>query len=80
MGDLGTHIIDLSRFLCGEPGIVSAIKKTFIKERRLPDNPAKKVRVDVDDAFVAAVEFRNGAIGFYECSRFCPGRKNYEYF
>jgi predicted dehydrogenase len=80
LGDLGTHIIDLSRFLCGEPGIVSAIKKTFIKERRLPDNPAKKVRVDVDDAFVAAVEFRNGAIGFYECSRFCPGRKNYEYF
>ena len=54
--------------------------KTFVKERPLPDNPQKKEKVDVDDAFVALVEFENGAIGFLEGSRFCPGRKNYEYF
>ena len=31
---------------------------------------------DVDDAFEAAVEFENGAVGTLEASRFCPGRKN----
>ena len=36
--------------------------------------------VDVDDAFVAAVEFENGAIGSVEASRYAPGRKNYNAF
>jgi len=31
----------------------------------------------VDDAFIAAVEFENGAIGSVEASRFAAGRKNY---
>jgi len=79
LGDF-SHIVDLARFLCGEPGGVQASMKTFIKERPLPDNPAKREKVDVDDAFVAIVEFENGAVGFLEGSRFCPGRKNYEYF
>ncbi|MBA7682887.1 hypothetical protein ES703_91243 [subsurface metagenome] len=73
-------IVDLARFLCGEPAGVQSVMKTFVKERPLPDNPQKKEKVDVDDAFVALVEFENGAIGFLEGSRFCPGRKNYEYF
>jgi predicted dehydrogenase len=34
-------------------------------------------KVDVDDAFVATVEFENGAIGTVEASRFSAGRKNY---
>jgi predicted dehydrogenase len=34
--------------------------------------------VDVDDAFVAVVEFKNGAIGTLEASRFCAGRKNHQ--
>ncbi len=33
--------------------------------------------MDVDDAFVAAVEFQNGAIGTLEASRFAAGRKNF---
>jgi predicted dehydrogenase len=32
--------------------------------------------VDVDDAFVAAVEFENGAIGTIEATRFAGGHKN----
>jgi predicted dehydrogenase len=78
LGDF-SHIIDLARYLCGEPGTVQSVMKTFIKERPLPDNPQKKEKVDVDDAFVAILEFVNGAIGFLEGSRFCPGRKNYEF-
>lgn len=79
LGDF-SHIVDLARFLCGEPGAVQAVMKTFVKERPLPEDPNTKAKVDVDDAFVATIEFNNGAIGFLEGSRFCPGRKNYEYF
>ena len=74
LGDLGAHIIDLGRFLVGEYKSVSAMTRTFITERPLDGKPAK---VDVDDAFIAAVEFENGAIGSVEASRFCAGRKNY---
>ena len=77
LGDLGAHIIDLGRFLVGEPASVMAQTKTFIKERPLPGGNGTG-RVDVDDAFEALVEFDNGAVGTLEASRFCPGRKNYE--
>jgi predicted dehydrogenase len=76
LGDLGAHIIDLARFLVGEPRTVSAITKTFIKKR--PTSGGGMADVNIDDAFVALVEFENGAIGTLEASRFCPGRKNHE--
>jgi predicted dehydrogenase len=79
LGDLGSHIIDLTRWLCGEPGSVQSIVKTFYKERPLPNNPTHKGIVDVDDAFISTVEFVNGAVGFFEASRCSNGRKNYEY-
>lgn len=77
LGDLGAHIIDLARFLVGEPRQVSAMMKTFVKERPLPDRSTKEA-VSVDDAFVSLFEFENGAIGTLEASRFCAGRKNHE--
>jgi predicted dehydrogenase len=64
LGDLGAHVIDLARYLVGEPARVSAITRTFKPER------------EVDDAFEAALEFADGAVGTIEASRFCPGRKN----
>ncbi len=75
LGDLGAHIIDLARFLVGEPDTLTATTRTFITERPAPDGKGK-VKVDVDDAFEAVVQFRNGAIGTLEASRFCAGRKN----
>jgi predicted dehydrogenase len=69
LGDLGAHVIDQSRYLCGEVSAVSGLLKTFIKER--PGGT-----VDVDDAFEATVEFESGAIGTYEATRFAAGRKN----
>lgn len=76
LGDLGSHIIDLARFLVGEPKRTSAITRTFIEERPLPDGSGTG-KVDVDDAFIALLEFENGAIGSVEASRFCQGRKNF---
>jgi predicted dehydrogenase len=77
LGDLGAHIIDLGRFLVGEVKSVAAMTKTFIPERPLPDGKGKG-KVDVDDAFVATVEFAGGAIGTLEATRFAGGRKNHE--
>jgi len=77
LGDLGAHIIDLGRFLVGEMKSVSAMTRTFIEERPLSEGNGTG-KVDVDDAFVAAVEFENGAIGTLEATRFAGGRKNYE--
>jgi predicted dehydrogenase len=76
LGDLGSHIIDLARFLVGEPRKVSAMDQTFIKRRPTSPGSSQMADVTVDDAFVSSVEFENGAIGTLEASRFCPGRKN----
>lgn len=76
LGDLGAHVLDLGRFLVGEPKRVMAMTKTFVEERPLPDGSGMG-KVDVDDAFISLLEFENGAIGTVEASRFCQGRKNY---
>lgn len=77
LGDLGAHVIDLARFLVGEPTQVMGMTKTFIDERPLTDGSGTG-KVDVDDAFISLVEFDNGAIGTIEASRFCRGRRNHQ--
>jgi len=77
LGDLGAHIIDLARFLVGEPRRVSAMTRTFINERPIAGGSGMD-KITVDDAFVSLVEFENGALGTLEASRFCAGRKNHQ--
>ena len=69
IGDLGTHVIDLARYLVGELESVSALTRTFTESRGGES-------VDVDDAFEAAVSFAGGAIGTIEATRFALGRRN----
>jgi len=76
LGDLGAHSIDLARFLVGEPESVMGITKTFVKERPKAEGSEEKMPVDVDDAVEVVIEFKNGAIGTMEASRFCPGKKS----
>ncbi|HEU6444371.1 MAG TPA: Gfo/Idh/MocA family oxidoreductase [Gaiellaceae bacterium] len=64
LGDLGTHIVDLARYLVGEIASVSAIVRTVVPGRQ------------VDDHFVATVEFTNGVAGTLEASRLARGRIN----
>lgn len=78
IGDLGSHIIDLARYLVGEPKSVMARTETFIPERRNAEGKIEKVTVD--DAFQAIIEYEGGAVGTLEASRFCPGRKNFNTF
>ncbi|NOZ73155.1 MAG: Gfo/Idh/MocA family oxidoreductase [Chloroflexi bacterium] len=74
LGDLGAHIIDLAHFLVGGVKSVSGLTTTFIKERATAEGTI--ATVDVDDAFAAAIEFENGALGTLEASRFAAGHKN----
>jgi predicted dehydrogenase len=69
LGDIGSHLIDLARYLVGEIAAVSGTTRTFTKDR--PGGA-----VDVDDGFAATVEFEHGAIGTLMASRVAPGRKN----
>jgi len=62
LGDLGSHHIDLARFLVGEVTRVAAITKIFVAER--PGG-----RPTNDDAFVACAELDNGATASFEGSR-----------
>lgn len=90
--DLGSHAVDLARFLVGEPEAVTARFTTFIKERPVPSTGAatfskgakptdtRLLPVDVDDAAFMLLEFANGALGSVEVTRFAGGRKNYNDF
>jgi predicted dehydrogenase len=69
VADLGSHIIDLARYLAAEPVAVSATMMTHVARR---DGES----VDVDDAFAATVEFAGGAIGTLEASRVAGRRSN----
>lgn len=88
--DLGSHSIDLARFLVGEIETVSAMSTTFVKERPEPGAGAATfsagtgggtmVPVDVDDATFLLAQFEGGALGSIDVSRFAPGRKNHNTF
>ena len=75
LGDLGAHLIDLARFLVGEIDSVAAMTRIFIKER--PTDDGSMGSVEIDDAFVTTMGFKNGAIGTLEATRFAAGHKNY---
>lgn len=80
---LGSHAIDMARYLVGEPASVHGTLRTFVESRAAADgglgndsrNDASVKMVD-DDTAVATMEFEGGAIGTMEASYTCRGRKN----
>ncbi len=89
LGDIGTHIIDLARYLVGDITKVCSIMKTWITERPTQEDVVDKLgtvkktgegrkgKVDVDDEMVVLVQFNNGSIGSLEATRNAWGRNNY---
>jgi predicted dehydrogenase len=80
LGDIAAHVIDLARFLVGEIAEVTGDLRTFIRERPLQGDRAKRGAVTVDDAASALVRFAGGAMGTIEATRLAPGRKNHNRF
>ena len=79
LGDLGSHTIDLARFLLGDTAgeitDVSGHLRTFTEERPVEDSDETRP-VTVDDAYSAQVAFDSGAMGTLEASRVANGHKN----
>ena len=86
LGDLGAHVIDATRYLIGEFDSVAAMSKTFVTERPLAEKmeglsaragaDAPMSPVDVDDGTVFVADFKCGALGTFEATRFAAGHKN----
>jgi predicted dehydrogenase len=79
LADLGSHLVDLARFLVGPIREVVGTTETFIGERPLEEGSGMG-RVSVDDAVAFLARFENGAIGTFEATRLAPGRKNHNSF
>ena len=89
LGDIGTHVVDMLRFLVGEFESVNARAVTYITERPVQtgmidslgntkgaaDTPKKEV--DVDDQCCFMVKCENGAFGTIEATRNAWGRNNF---
>ena len=89
LGDIGTHVLDIARYLVGEIDGVNAILRTHIAERpeqqagadklgaaeRLADAP--RAPVDVDDEVHTLLRFAGGAVGSLEATRNAYGRNNF---
>ncbi len=79
-GDLLAHSIDLATWLNGPISSVTAMTETFIKERKMQDEPGKVMPVTIDDACAFLARFENGAMATFESTRYARGRKNQHTF
>ncbi|MGO4698078.1 Gfo/Idh/MocA family protein [Paenibacillus sp. 2TAB26] len=77
LGDLGSHILDLKRFLIGETVKVIADAGTIVKERDNLNGEGKG-EVDVDDFCHVLARFEDGGSSTMNISRFAFGRGNYQ--
>ncbi len=80
IADLGSHALDMATFLLGDVVAVCGATQTFVKERPLQEDPAKKGPVTVDDATVACLKFKSGALGTLEASWMAAGPKDFFFF
>ncbi len=79
LGDLGSHMLDLVRFILGEGYIdITAKTGTFVKERCAVDDPNRMEKVDVDDYAHYFATTESGVATSFEISRNAYGRGNYQ--
>ena len=70
----GSHLIDLTRLLCGEMEQVIGHEETFVKERYVKENPEEVLPVGVDDSTIWLCLFQNGAQGVFQASKVAIGK------
>lgn len=85
--DLGTHCVDLARYLCGEiDEVVGALSSVSVKQRYLPSGAVvghnrvelsrESRTVDNDDVMSALLRFESGCQGSFLASRVAIGMGN----
>ena len=89
LGDIGSHVLDLARYLVGEISAVNGVLKTYIAERPIQTaatdqlaaaekrTDLPRAAVDVDDEVAVLLRFRDGAVGSLEATRNAYGRNNF---
>lgn len=70
---MGTHSIDLIRYLIGEVETVSAVTRTHYKERPLKEHPDQRRKVEIEDLVNVQMTCRNDVIGTLLLSQMAPG-------
>jgi predicted dehydrogenase len=71
--DLGSHIIDLARYLLGEFADLKATTRTYVTARPASANSSEREPVDVDDAAWLEAKMQSGAQGTLFVTRFATG-------
>ena len=74
--DLGSHAIDLAHHLAGEIAAVSCQMASFVPRRPVEGQPGVTGEVSVECAANLMLEFRDGALGTIETTRYAAGRHN----
>jgi predicted dehydrogenase len=88
LGDIGTHVIDMARYLVGDIASVNSMLSTYIPDRPVQAGGADalgttrgsggpRAAVDVDDEMMTMLRFSGGAVGSLEATRNAHGRNNF---
>lgn len=88
VGDIGSHVVDLARYLVGEIEEVTSLVSNFIQDRPLQasafdtlgggeSSSGPRGAVDVDDEAMTLLRFKGGAVGSMEATRNAWGRNNF---
>jgi predicted dehydrogenase len=80
LGDVGSHTLDLARWLVGDIDRVTGHLETFVEERPVegsgtPAESRESRPVTTDDEYSALAAFESGAMGVFEGSRVATGKK-----
>ncbi|MFW5866185.1 MAG: Gfo/Idh/MocA family protein [Armatimonadota bacterium] len=76
LADLGSHVVDLMRYLLGDYASVRGTLERWIDERPAEPGSDEMVPVEVDDYSCLQARMRSGALGFIEASRFATGAQD----
>ncbi|UCF99664.1 MAG: Gfo/Idh/MocA family oxidoreductase [Spirochaetaceae bacterium] len=70
LGDLGSHAIELARYLLGEPAAVSGSTRIFT-------DTGENRQITAPDAALGTLYYADGSFFSFEASSCCTGRKNW---
>lgn len=88
VGDIGSHVVDMARYLVGEITDVTSVVSRYINDRPIQSSvfdalggsetsDGPRGEVDVDDEAMSLVKFQSGAVGSIEATRNAWGRNNF---
>ena len=72
IADMGSHMIDMARYLLGDIAAVGGVSRGYVTER--PQAGGGPGPVDTPDACAFVAEFASGVIGTFDMSRAVAGR------